>query len=79
MEVQLRETPRSVPFKLSGFMTTDLLPAGTRINYSGHLGTVKFVGSILNSPGTWLGVEWDDPQRGKHDGVKDGRKYFTCL
>ncbi|KAH7107600.1 RNI-like protein, partial [Auriculariales sp. MPI-PUGE-AT-0066] len=26
----------------------------------------------------WLGVEWDDPQRGKHDGTKDGIQYFTC-
>ncbi len=26
--------------------------------------------------GTWLGVEWDDASRGKHDGSKDGVRYF---
>ncbi|KAJ3515736.1 hypothetical protein NLJ89_g1578 [Agrocybe chaxingu] len=28
--------------------------------------------------GIWLGVEWDDPARGKHSGSKDGKQYFTC-
>ncbi|NXD79779.1 TBCE protein, partial [Halcyon senegalensis] len=28
--------------------------------------------------GIWLGVEWDDPQRGKHDGTYEGTRYFTC-
>ena len=28
--------------------------------------------------GEWIGVEWDDQSRGKHDGVHDGVKYFTC-
>jgi tubulin-specific chaperone E len=51
---------------------------GDRISYSNHLGTVKFVGSVENTSGTWLGVEWDDPKRGKHDGVKDGKRYFSC-
>lgn len=26
--------------------------------------------------GSWLGIEWDDPKRGKHDGVVDGMRYF---
>ncbi|PFH34817.1 CAP-Gly domain-containing protein [Besnoitia besnoiti] len=26
----------------------------------------------------WLGVEWDDPGRGKHDGSLNGKVYFTC-
>ncbi|CCM04714.1 uncharacterized protein FIBRA_06901 [Fibroporia radiculosa] len=51
---------------------------GTRLSHSGYLGTVRFVGEIEGTAGTWLGVEWDDPQRGKHDGVKDGKRYFSC-
>ncbi|KAJ3787316.1 hypothetical protein GGU10DRAFT_374062 [Lentinula aff. detonsa] len=51
---------------------------GDRISYSGHLGTVKFVGNVENTTGIWLGIEWDDPDRGKHDGVKDGKRYFSC-
>lgn len=27
--------------------------------------------------GTWVGVEWDNPARGKHDGSTGGKKYFT--
>lgn len=51
---------------------------GTRLSLLGHLGTVRFVGPVDNTTGIWIGVEWDDPQRGKHDGVKDGKRYFTC-
>jgi hypothetical protein len=30
-------------------------------------------------PGIWLGVEWDDASRGKHDGAhSDGVRYFTA-
>lgn len=52
--------------------------AGTRLILAGHTGTVKFVGQVDNTSGIWLGVEWDDPKRGRHDGVKDGKRYFTC-
>jgi dynactin complex subunit len=55
------------------------LPAeGTRFRLADHTGTVRFVGEVNNTSGFWLGVEWDDPKRGKHDGVKDGKRYFTC-
>ena len=26
--------------------------------------------------GLWLGVEWDNPERGKHDGLHENRRYF---
>jgi tubulin-specific chaperone E len=26
--------------------------------------------------GNWVGVEWDNKDRGKHDGTIDGIKYF---
>ncbi|KAI0748566.1 hypothetical protein C8Q80DRAFT_1103758 [Daedaleopsis nitida] len=60
-------------------MLSDLPATGTRISHSGSLGTVRYVGSVDGTNGLWLGVEWDDPKRGKHDGVKDGRRYFSCL
>ena len=43
---------------------------------SGIRGTIKFKGNVNNTEGTWLGIEWDDIQRGKHDGVKDNIRYF---
>ena len=33
--------------------------------------------SCLIFKGEWLGVEWDDPTRGKHDGSHQGKRYFT--
>ncbi|KAL1732491.1 hypothetical protein EV714DRAFT_206804 [Schizophyllum commune] len=56
----------------------DLPAVGTRISHSGHIGTVRFVGPVDGTQGTWIGVEWDDPSRGKHSGTKDGVSYFTC-
>lgn len=41
---------------------------GARISFNGSRGTIKYTGAVDNSNGVWLGVEWDDPQRGKHDG-----------
>ncbi|KAL1901947.1 hypothetical protein Sste5346_001653 [Sporothrix stenoceras] len=52
---------------------------GQRRSYDGNLCTVRYVGEVAGTAGgTWLGVEWDDPTRGKHDGVHKGVRYFTC-
>ncbi|KAG5636409.1 hypothetical protein H0H81_008149 [Sphagnurus paluster] len=56
----------------------DLPLLGSRIRLAGHLGTISYIGNVDNTSGTWLGIEWDDPLRGKHDGCKDGKRYFTC-
>ena len=67
-----------MPYEMTA--ATHSLPlVGARLVHSGYIGTVRFVGAVDATQGTWLGVEWDDPKRGKHDGVKDGRRYFTCL
>ncbi|KAL1741359.1 hypothetical protein HDZ31DRAFT_45613 [Schizophyllum fasciatum] len=56
----------------------DLPEVGTRLSHSGNIGTVRFLGPVYGTQGTWIGVEWDDPSRGKHSGTKDGIAYFTC-
>lgn len=40
--------------------------------------TVRYVGPVDGYEGTWVGLEWDDSSRGKHDGETGGRRYFTC-
>lgn len=61
------------------FLAQDPMRVGTRFSAtSGCLGTIKYVGPVNGTQGVWYGVEWDDPKRGKHDGVKDGYQYFTC-
>lgn len=44
------------------------------------IGTVLYMGPVPPTSGDWLGVEWDDPSRGKHDGMhkETGVRYFTC-
>ncbi|WEW60728.1 hypothetical protein PRK78_006215 [Emydomyces testavorans] len=51
---------------------------GTRLSFDGALCTVRYVGEVQGTKGTWLGVEWDDPSRGKHSGEHGGVKYFQC-
>ena len=51
---------------------------GKRISVDGYYGTIKFIGSVPPTKGDWLGVDWDDPDRGKHDGSRDGVQYFNC-
>jgi tubulin-specific chaperone E len=59
---------------------TSIFPSvGTRFALSGYIGTIRYVGEVGGTCGIWLGVEWDDPSRGKHDGIKDGKHYFSCL
>lgn len=63
---------------LLGF-DTRLPTIGSRINYASNLGTVRYVGQVDGTKGIWLGIEWDDPQRGKHNGSNDGKHYFSCM
>lgn len=52
------------------------IPIGSRVECLEHYGTIKYVGSVDGHPSIWLGVEWDDPSRGKHDGSVSGVRYF---
>ncbi|KAG0748493.1 hypothetical protein G6F62_001211 [Rhizopus arrhizus] len=51
---------------------------GTRIQVGKDRATVKFIGKVQDTKGEWLGIEWDDPKRGKHDGSHKNTKYFEC-
>ncbi|KAK9454468.1 hypothetical protein V1511DRAFT_502092 [Dipodascopsis uninucleata] len=51
----------------------------SRISIGSKLGTVRFLGELPAWPGeTAVGIEWDDPSRGKHSGSLNGIKYFEC-
>lgn len=49
---------------------------GARYVCGGYFGTVRFVGEVPPSEGSWAGVEWDDSTRGKHSGEHNGVQYF---
>lgn len=50
---------------------------GDRIECGGHFGTVKYIGIVEGYDNIWLGIDWDDPLRGKHNGTVNGIRYFT--
>jgi len=52
---------------------------GQRRSYDGALCTVRYRGPLEGTKGEWLGVEWDDVKRGKHDGEHEGQQIFKCL
>lgn len=54
------------------------LRIGQRLSYNGAPCTVRYRGQVTGTSGEWLGVEWDDPSRGKHDGSHQGVRYFKC-
>jgi len=52
---------------------------GDRIKSENDFGEVRYIGSVNPHPGVWLGIEWENPSRGKHDGSVDGIQYFKCV
>jgi len=52
---------------------------GQRLSFDGAVCTVRFVGEVKGTTGQWLGVEWDDATRGKHNGSHKGTQYFQCM
>lgn len=49
---------------------------GRRVSVGAHTGVAQYVGSIPGTDSLWVGVEWDDSSRGKHDGIHNGIRYF---
>lgn len=64
------------------------LEVGCRVtDADGNYGTVRYIGMVAHSKvktDEWIGVEWDDSSRGKHDGScldDEGvfHRYFECV
>jgi len=51
---------------------------GRRVEVEGSKGTVMYDGVVEGTKGRWLGIEWDDSSRGKHDGSHNGVVYFRA-
>ncbi|XP_055949977.1 tubulin-specific chaperone E-like [Argiope bruennichi] len=58
-------------------MGASTVEIGCRIHCDGEYGTVLYIGPISGMDGTWLGIEWDNPSRGKHSGSYKDVTYFT--
>lgn len=55
------------------------IKVGRRVCVGTYTGVVRYVGPIPGTEFTWVGVEWDDSFRGKHDGIHNGIRYFKTL
>jgi len=62
---------------LDDISETDDPVSGARVEVGGERATIRFRGEVPPTKGVWLGVEWDNPSRGKHDGNHNGVRYFT--
>ena len=57
---------------------------GKRVEYQDEIGTVKYSGPLKHGTAKqdtnqiWLGIQWDNPERGRHNGVVEGYEYFRC-
>lgn len=51
---------------------------GQRVSFQSASCTVRYIGPVEGTEKEWLGVEWDDPTKGKHDGQHNGKRYYTC-
>lgn len=51
---------------------------GQRLQIGKDRATVRYIGPVDGQSGDWVGLEWDDHARGKHDGCVNGRRYFIC-
>ena len=51
---------------------------GERVDVNGHKGRVMYYGPVEGKPGSYFGIDWEDPERGKHDGTVNGTRYFQA-
>ena len=52
---------------------------GKRVFFKACFGTIRYFGKLqVEKAGedNWFGIEWDEEQKGKHDGTVDGVTYF---
>uniref|UniRef100_A0A8R1TLI8 Tubulin-specific chaperone E n=1 Tax=Onchocerca volvulus TaxID=6282 RepID=A0A8R1TLI8_ONCVO len=55
-----------------------VLTVGDRVEVGGNRGTIKYIGNVEGYDGEWIGIDWDNPERGKHDGFLKGKRYFQA-
>lgn len=55
------------------------IKVGRRVCIGTYFGVVRYVGPIPGTESIWVGVEWDDSSRGKHNGIHNGVRYFNAM
>jgi tubulin-specific chaperone E len=77
----------AAPAAGEGDSAADSLYLGQRVqDLTGYRATVRYIGPVCTSKAkdaVWIGVEFDDATRGKHDGSVESEsgelvRFFTC-
>lgn len=64
--------------EVNGGKPVEPIGVGSRIRCENSTGTVKYVGEVAGYVGLWYGIDWDDAERGKHNGSVKGERYFEA-
>lgn len=64
--------------EIKGGKPAEPIGVGSRIRCENSTGTVKYVGEVAGYVGLWYGIDWDDAERGKHNGSVKGEQYFEA-
>jgi len=54
------------------------MKVGCRVQVGSYYGLIRYLGPVDGTEGEWVGVEWDDEGRGKHNGTHNDKQYFSC-
>lgn len=51
---------------------------GERVIVGKDRGTIRYIGKINGYESDWIGIDWDDEERGKNNGMVNGQFYFNA-
>ena len=60
-------------------MQQQVFRVNQRLQIGSERATVRYIGEVAGQSGEWVGLEWDNAARGKHDGSTNGQRYFNCI
>lgn len=67
---------QTLPHRILPISINMSLKVGDRVEHKESCGSLRYIGTLPGRQGTWLGVDWDDKTRGRHDGSYEGIHYF---
>ena len=68
----------AVLWSLAATMSSADFRLGERIEHDGQAATIRYIGPVPDKSESWLGIEYDEPSRGKHSGTVGRVELFDC-
>ncbi|XP_050549145.1 tubulin-specific chaperone E [Daktulosphaira vitifoliae] len=64
---------------MSDVCNDNSIKVGRRVLVDTSYGVTRYIGKLPGNEKIWVGIEWDDPLRGKHDGIHNSIRYFKTI